>query len=135
MPKVGITGSRAWENKLKIKNIIFLLKNKHTSSLDIISGGLDEGVDLYVKKFCMEFEIDYQEAKPNHFGWNHFCIEPAYMYNKPFKANNFYIRNTKLIKESDVILLFLSKDDTSPVMKDIIKQCVKKNKKLLIIEE
>lgn len=83
----------------------------------------------------MEFEIDYGEIKPNHFSWNHHCLEPAYMYDKPYKPNNYYIRNTKLIKEIDVMILFVTKEEVSPVLHDIMKQCDKKNKKLLIITE
>ena len=130
-----MTGSRRWENKLKIKNTIFKLKNKYKDDFTIVSGGTGEGVDLYIKKFCLEFNIDYAEVRPNHFDWSPYCIEPAYMYSKNFKANNYYIRNTKLVNEADAVILFVTNNEVSPVMKNIVQQCDKKCKKLIIITE
>jgi len=138
MPKIAITGSTDWEDKIKIKNIIFKLKNKYNSDLTIISGGITNitnGVDYLVKKYCLEFNLNYAEIKPYHMQWNQYCIEPAYKYNKIFKPNDFYVRNMKLIKECDVIILLISETDVSKVMKHIIELCYKKNKKLIIINE
>ena len=135
MPRIAITGSRKWEDRLKLKDTIFKLKNKYKSDLTIISGGTAEGVDSLVKKFSLEFDLDYAEARPNHFDWSPYCIEPAYMYNKNFKANNYYIRNTKLVNEADAVILFVTNNEVSPVMKNIVQQCDKKCKKLIIITE
>ena len=135
MPKIAITGSRKWEDRVKLKNAIFKLKNKYKSDLTVISGGTGEGVDSLVKKYCLEFDLDYAEARPNHLDWSPYCIEPAYMYNKNFRTNNYYIRNTKMIKEADAVILFVTKDEVSPVMKNIVEQCNKKSKKLLLISE
>jgi len=135
MLKIGITGSRRWENKLKIKNLIFKLKNKYKEDLTIVSGGTAEGVDSFVKKFCVEFNLDYAEVRPNHFDWTPYCTEPPYMYAKPFRANFYYARNTKLVKEVDILMLCVTKTETSVIMKDLVKQCEKKCKKLMIIVE
>ena len=135
MLKIGITGSRRWENKLKIKNTIFKLKQKYGENCTIVSGGTGEGVDQFVKKYCLEFNLDYAEVRPNHFEWSVYCIEPPYMYGKAFRPNFYYARNTKLIKEIEILILCVTKDDTSEVMKNLIKQCEKKCKKLLIMIE
>jgi len=135
MPKIAITGSRKWEDKRKLKDAIFALKNKYKSDLTLISGGTGEGVDSLVKKFSFEFDLDYAEARPNHLSWSPYCIEPAYMYSKNFKSNNYYIRNTKLVNEADAVILFITKTEASPVMKNIVQQCDKKNKRLIIITE
>jgi len=134
MLKIGITGSRRWDDKLKIKNTIFKLKNKY-NDFTIVSGGTGEGVDALVKKYCLEFNLDYAEVRPNHFDWSPYCIEPPYMYAKSFRPNFYYARNTKLVKEIEVLVLCVTKDETSPVMKDLVQQCEKKCKKLLIMTE
>jgi hypothetical protein len=130
MLKIGITGSRKWDDKLKIKNVIFKLKDKKCT---IVSGGTAEGVDAFVKKFCIEFNLDYAEVRPNHFSWSPYCIEPPYMYDKAFRPNLYYARNTKLVAEIDTLLLFVTNDETSPVMKNLVEQCEKKCKKLIVI--
>lgn len=130
MLKIGITGSRKWDDKLKIKNVIFKLKDKKCT---IVSGGTAEGVDAFVKKFCLEFNLDYAEVRPNHFSWSPYCIEPPYMYGKAFRPNFYYARNTKLVTEIDTLLLFVTNDETSPVMKNLVEQCEKKCKKLVVI--
>lgn len=135
MVKIGITGSRRWENKLKIKNLIFKLKNKYQNDITIVSGGTAEGVDAFVKKFSLEFSVDYAEVRPNHMDWTLYCVEPPYMYSKMFKPNLYYSRNAKLIKEVDILILCITKSETSPVMKDLITQCEKKCKKVILIEE
>lgn len=135
MLKIGITGSRRWDDKIKIKNTIFKLKNKYNDKCTIVSGGTGEGVDAFVKKFCLEFNLDYAEVRPNHFDWSPYCVEPPYMYSKDFRPNFYYSRNTKLVKEIEVLILCVTKDETSLVMKDLVQQCEKKCKKLLIMTQ
>ena len=51
--KVGIVGSRKYENRKKIKDFIFKLKNEKGSDTIIVSGGCSTGADRYAKKFAL----------------------------------------------------------------------------------
>ncbi len=48
--KVGIVGSRKYENRKKIKEFIFKLKNDKGNDTIIVSGGCKQGADYYAKK-------------------------------------------------------------------------------------
>ena len=37
--KIGIVGSRAYTNKKKVKDLIFEIKEKYGSEIEIVSGG------------------------------------------------------------------------------------------------
>lgn len=133
--KIGITGSQRWENRIVIKDLIYKLKYKYKNNLEILSGGTIEGVDKYVKKYALEFDIEFIEVKPYNYSYNHYCLRPSYYYDKPYKPNYFYIRNSDFVRESDIIILFVKNNETGNVLKDIINQCEKKSKKIIIINE
>ena len=48
--KVGIVGSRKYENRKKIKDFIFKLKNEKGTDTIVVSGGCKTGADKYAKK-------------------------------------------------------------------------------------
>ena len=53
--KIGIIGSRVYENKRKIKETIFNLKQKFGNDFSIFSGGDTDGAERYVKKYALKF--------------------------------------------------------------------------------
>ena len=65
--KVAIVGSRRYENKRKIKEFIFKLKNKYGDKTTIISGGSKDGADRYAKKYALELGLQYEEYLPCRF--------------------------------------------------------------------
>ena len=48
--RVGIVGSRKYENRRKIKEFIFKLKNEKGTDTIVVSGGCKTGADRYAKK-------------------------------------------------------------------------------------
>ena len=68
--KIGIVGSRRYENKKKIKDFIFKVKNEHGEDTKIISGGCKDGADRYAKKYALELGLQYEEYPPAHFPHN-----------------------------------------------------------------
>ena len=60
--KVGIVGSRVYTNKKRIKDLIFEIKEKHGSDVEIVSGGQKDGADGYAKKFALELNYCLDSA-------------------------------------------------------------------------
>ena len=58
--KVGIVGSREYENRKKIKEFIFKLKNEKGTDTVIVSGGAKKGADFYAKKYALELGLQYE---------------------------------------------------------------------------
>ena len=130
--RIVITGSLRWEDRIKIKDLIFNLKTKLKDDLQIISGGLKVGVDSYVKKFCMEFAVNFAEFPPYDSIWTQYCEEPAWKFNKLHKKRFIFMRNDNMIKNADALIIFKLSEDNSVVLDDLIKKANKKNKKIVI---
>ena len=91
--RVGIVGSRKYENRKKIKDFIFKLKNEKGTDTIIVSGGCKTGADRYAKKYALELGLQYQEFPPFHDNWNIYCPKDQKDYGKPYNVKNFFARN------------------------------------------
>ena len=58
--KIGIVGSRKYENYRKIKDMIYKLKLKFGDDLIIVSGGCPHGADKFAKKYALELGCNYK---------------------------------------------------------------------------
>ena len=105
--RVGIVGSRKYTNKKKIKDLIFELKQKPDTVVEIVSGGQRDGADGYAKKFALELDMKYVEFPPSHYNWNMHCKLPATKYNKPYYVTNYFKRNKQIAEYSDIIVAFI----------------------------
>jgi len=130
--KVGIIGSRNYENKRKIKEFIFKLRNTHNNLL-IISGGSKMGADKYAKKYALELECNYLEFNPAHTPKNLYSGLQESYYNKPYNVKNFFSRNTMLAKYCDVIVAFIPEEDLANGTTHTIVEAKKFKKKVVII--
>ena len=70
--KVGIIGCRDYENRQKIKKFIFKLKNEKGADTVIVGNG-KYNVGNYIKKYALEFGLQYQDFPPFHDNWNIYC--------------------------------------------------------------
>jgi hypothetical protein len=131
--RIALAGSLKWDDRVKIKDVIFNLKQRLGVKLDVISGGLKNGADSICKKFCLEFDIEFAETPPHDYQWTPYCTEPSYMYGKGYNSKNIYIRNEKLSNDCDILIMFRLKDDDSQFLDDLIKRFQKKGKKILVI--
>ena len=91
--KVAIIGSRRYENKKKIKDFIFKLKEEYGTDTIIVSGGCKQGADRYAKKYALELGLQYEEYPQFHEVHNLYCSLPESRYDKPFSMRNFFARN------------------------------------------
>ena len=87
--KVAIIGSRRYENKKKIKDFIFKLKNEYGTDTIIVSGGCKQGADRYAKKYALELGLQYEEYPPFHEVHNLYCTMPSSRYGKPYSMKNW----------------------------------------------
>ena len=91
--RVGIIGSRTYENKRKIREMIWKLKNQFKDELTIVSGGCVDGADKYAKKFALELDCKYLEFNPAHTPKNLYSYMKEEWYGKKYSPKNFYVRN------------------------------------------
>ena len=131
--KVAIVGSRRYENKKKIKDFVFKLKNEYGNKTTIISGGCKTGADKYAKKYALELGLQYEEYPPFHEVHNLYCVLPESRYNKDFSMRNFFVRNKIIASVSDFIVAFIAEGVQSDGTFSTLNYAKKLNKKRIII--
>ena len=133
--KVAIIGSRSYTNTKKIKDFVFILKEKFGDELEIVSGGQKDGSDGYAKKFALEFDIKYSEFPPQHYPHNMHCVRPNYDYGKPYYVSNYFKRNKQVAEYSDRVVAFVTNPNkiTSGTL-STLQYAGKMNKKSIIID-
>ena len=131
--KVAIIGSRRYENKKKIKDFVFKLKQQYGDKTIVVSGGCKQGADKYAKKYTLELGLQYEEYPPFHEVHNLYCSLPESRYDKPFSMRNFFARNKILAGTSDFIVAFIPKGVEANGTKNVLEYAKKLGKKRIII--
>ena len=131
--KIAIVGSRRYENKKKIKDFVFKLKNEYGEKTIIVSGGCKQGADRYAKKYALELGLQYEEYPPFHEVHNLYCTMPASRYDKPYSVRNFFARNKIIANTSDYIVAFIPEGAEANGSMNTISYAEKMKKKYIII--
>ena len=131
--KVGIVGSRRYENKKKIKDFIFKVKNEYGEKTIIVSGGAKDGADKYAKKYALELGLQYEEYPPAHFPHNLYCPLPESRYGREYSPKNYHVRNKIIAGTSEFIVAFIPNGIESKGTMSTINYAKKFNKKYVII--
>ena len=131
--KIGIVGSRRYENKKKIKDFIFKLKQEHGEDTIIVSGGCKDGADRYAKKYALELGLQYEEYPPFHEVHNLYCTISANRYSKPYSVKNFFARNKIIAGTSDMVVGFIPAGVESNGTMSTIRYAEKLNKNMVLI--
>ena len=131
--KIGIVGSRRYENRKRIKDFIFKIKQEKGVDTTIVSGGCKDGADRYAKKYALELGLQYEEYPPFHEVHNLYCTLPSSRYNKPFSMRNFFARNKIIAGTCDMVVGFIPEGVEARGTMSTIKYAEKMNKKTIII--
>jgi phosphoserine phosphatase len=131
--RVGIIGSRQYENKRKIKEMIFKLKRKFGDDLTIVSGGCQYGADRYARKFALELDCKYLEFNPAHTQRNLYSAMRDSYYNKPYHPKYFYQRNSMLANFVDYLIAFIPYNVPAKGSDHTLREARKKGKKVIVI--
>ena len=131
--KIAIIGSREYENIRKIKNLLTDLKHKFGEELIIISGGAKQGADKHVKKYALEFGLNYKEFNPAHTPQNLYSAMSEGYYGRPYHVSQFHHRNMLIAKDCNYMIALVPTGLSANGSESAIKQAIKLNKKVVII--
>ena len=131
--RIAIIGSREYENRRKIKDFIFKLKQQYGEDTIIVSGGCKQGADRYAKKYALELGLQYEEYPPFHEVHNLYCPLPESRYGKPYSMKYFFARNKIIAGTSDFIVGFIPEGVEGRGTMNTIDYAKKLNKKYIII--
>jgi hypothetical protein len=131
--RIGITGDSLYEDRHKIKEFIFNLKNKITDEIEIVSLGELNGADKHIKKYSLELGYHYKEFNLPHTQKNLYSLMPETYYGKPYMKRNVFQRDKIFATYVDMCIVF---DKSNPVgikATNIIKEFKKLKKNLVVI--
>ena len=131
--KIAIIGSRRYENKKKIKDFVFKLKQQYGDDTIIVSGGCSQGADYYAKKYALELGLQYEEYPPAHKSHNLYCPLHERNYGKPYSVKNFFARNKQIAIHSEYVVAFIPRGIDSKGSMSTINYAKKFGKKTLVI--
>lgn len=131
--RIGIVGSRNYQNSHKIKDFIWQSKQKFDNDLIIVSGGQKLGSDGYAKKYAIDFKIKYVEFPPRHYSYNQYCIFDYNYYNQKYQVYYYNQRNTSIVEYSNKLICFVSCEiEKSKGTFDTYKKAKKMNKTTVV---
>jgi hypothetical protein len=130
---IGLTGSKTFENKRKIKEFIFKLKEYKETEVTIIGMGDLLGADKYVKKYALEMGFIYKEMNAPHTVKNLYSLMSDAYYDKPYTNKNLFLRNQIYCKYIDKCVIFDDTNLTDKKIVNVVNQLTKLRKKAIII--
>ena len=131
--KIAIIGSRTYENTRKVKNLLTELRMKFGDDLVVISGGAKQGADKFARKYALEFGMRYREFNPAHTTKNLYSAMSDDYYEKPYHVSQFHHRNMLIARDCDYMIALVPKGTKTNGTESAVKQAVKLNKKVVII--
>lgn len=132
---VAIVGSRTYENRLKIKEMIYKLKQAFGDKLEIVSGGAKDGADRYAKKYALELGVDYKEFNPAHTNKNLYSAMPENYYGKPYHVSQLFHRNELIAQYANKMVAFIDSTVESNGSKHAVSMAQKHKKPVIIVNE
>ncbi len=92
MNRVAVVGNTNWQNKRKVQETLQMLKRKFAEELIVVGAGGNEGANSMVRKYALEFGIDYEEYNPSFSGYNMYSAMPESYYGKPYHFSQLHHR-------------------------------------------
>ena len=133
MVKIGITGTTTFENKTKIKKMIFKIKQELGESVLIVGIGDKQGADKYIRKFAIEFGCAYKEANLPHTPPTLYSMMNESFYNKAYNVKGYFLRNNVYSRYIDRLLVFDDQEGQCQKTSRLIESAGKHNKRVVVI--
>ncbi len=133
MAKVALIGNTGWQNKRKVQETLQMLKRKFPDDLIIIGAGGNEGANYFVRKFALEFGMNYQEFNPSFSGYNLYSAMPESYYGKKYHFSQLHHRMKLIAQQCDYMMIMTNESQLDPVLQTAYTNVNKLNKPVVIL--
>jgi hypothetical protein len=133
MTKVAVIGNTGWQNKRKVQETLQMLKRKFPEDLIIIGAGGNEGANSMVRKYALEFGMDYQEFNPSFSGYNLYSAMPESYYGKKYHFSQLHHRMKLIAQHCDYMMIMTNEMQLDPVLQTAWSNTKKLNKPVVIL--
>jgi hypothetical protein len=133
MNRVAVIGNTGWQNKRKIQETLQMLKRKFGEELIVVGAGGNEGANSMVRKFALEFGLQYEEYNPSFSGYNMYSAMPESYYGKPYHFSQLHHRMKLIAERCDYMMILTNEMQLDPVLQTAWTKTKKLNKPVVIL--
>ena len=136
MTRIAIIGSTGWQNRRKVQETLQKLKTQFINELDdliIVGAGGTEGANSMVRKFTLEFGLQYEEYNPSFSGYNMYSAMPESYYGKPYHFSQLHHRMKLIAERCDYMMILTNEDTLDPVLKTAYTSVNKLKKPVVLL--
>jgi hypothetical protein len=133
MTKVAVIGNTGWQNRRKIQQTLQELKQRFGDELVIIGAGGNEGANSMVRKYALEFGIQYKEYNPSFSGYNLYSAMPESYYGKAYHFSQLHHRMKLIAEQCDYMMILTNEEALDPVLKTAYTNVNKLKKPVVIL--
>jgi hypothetical protein len=133
MNRVAVVGNTNWQNKRKVQETLQMLKRKFAEELIVCGAGGNEGANSMVRKYALEFGIDYEEYNPSFSGYNMYSAMPESYYGKPYHFSQLHHRMKLIAERCDYMMILTNELQLDPVLQTAWTKSKKLNKPVVIL--
>ena len=130
--KVAVIGNKNWQNKRKVQQTLRELKTKF-SDVTIIGAGGSEGANHMVRKYALEFGIDYSEYNPSYSGFNLYSAMPLTYYGKSYHFSQLHHRMKLIAENCDYMIILTNEETLDPFLKTAYNTINKRDKPVVLL--
>ena len=131
--KIGMIGSLNYTNASKVKEFLVVLRDTFDSELVIVSGGSKLGVEPIVKKFALQFGINYMEFNPAFTPVNLYSAMPENYYSKPKHGSQYLHRYLLLATAVEKLIIFTNPGEDVSFYNITINKMKKRGKSFVFV--
>jgi hypothetical protein len=133
MTRVAVIGNTSWQNKRKVQETLQMLKRKFGEELIVVGAGGNEGANSMVRKYTLEFGLQYEEYNPSFSGYNIYSAMPESYYGKPYHFSQLHHRMKLIAERCDYMMILTNEMQLDPVLQTAWTKTKKLNKPVVIL--
>ena len=130
--KVAVIGNKDWQNKRKVQETLRRLKTQF-DEVQVIGAGGSEGANNMVRKYALEFGMDYKEYNPSYSGYNLYSAMPKTYYGKSYHFSQLHHRMKLIAENCDYMIIMTNENKMDPVLKTAYSNINKLKKPVVLL--
>ena len=130
--KVAVIGNKNWQNRRKVQETLNGLKSKFEEVVIVGAGGT-EGANSMIRKYALEFGMNYIEYNPSYSGYNLYSAMPKTYYGKSYHFSQLHHRMKLIAQNCDYMIIMTNESTMDPFLKTAYSNINKQNKPVVLL--
>jgi predicted Rossmann-fold nucleotide-binding protein len=130
--KVAVIGNKDWQNKRKVQETLRRLKTQF-DEVQVIGAGGSEGANNMVRKYALEFGMNYKEYNPSYSGYNLYSAMPKTYYGKSYHFSQLHHRMKLIAENCDYMIIMTNENKMDAVLKTAYSNINKLKKPVVLL--